>query len=256
MDMFLGVQPARPGPGRTGRRLAAGIAALAALALSGCGGGGGDGSASGPLDNQWGLRTIKADRAYRRLEAGEAPGSRQTLGAIDSATAHERRSQLPLATQSSNGNEVDGVWKKWLAALMNVGGLDVYVCQCEEVTRGELLDVQPPRYLDWESDQMSARDLGTLTQDGPVNPDQVKRLTRAGMGHCQGRRCREQVAMLLADESDTPLTEVPIMSYRPPVRPLPLRIMWAHDESQQVRDDWVVWFKHSRDYMREMQEAD
>ncbi len=84
MDMFLGVQPARPGPGRTGRRLAAGIAALAALALSGCGGGGGDGSSSGPLYNQWGLRTIKADRAYNRLEAGEAPGSRQTLGAIDS----------------------------------------------------------------------------------------------------------------------------------------------------------------------------
>ena len=178
----------------------------------------------------------------------------EALGAIDSATAHERRSQLTQAVQSSNGNEVDGVWKKWLAALMNVGGLDVYVCQCEEVTRAELLDVQPPRYLEWESDEMSARDLSTLTQDGPVNPDQVKRLTRAGMGHCQGRRCREQVAMLLADESDTPLTEVPIMSYRPPVRPLPLRIMWAHEESQQMRDDWVVWFKHSRDYMREMQE--
>ena len=178
----------------------------------------------------------------------------ESLGAIDGATAHERRTQLAKAVRSSNGNEVDGVWKKWLAALMNVGGLDVYVCQCEEVTRAELLDVQPPRYLEWESEQMSARDLGTLAQDGPVNPDQVKRLTRAGMGHCQGRRCREQVAMLLADESDTPLAEVPIMSYRPPVRPLPLRIMWAHDETQQVRDDWVVWFKHSRDYMREMQE--
>ncbi len=85
--MFLGVQPARPGAGRTGRRLAAGIAALAALALSGCGGGGGDGGGGSALYNQWGLHTIKADRAYDRLEAihgdGTAPGSGQTLGAID-----------------------------------------------------------------------------------------------------------------------------------------------------------------------------
>ena len=76
--------------------------------------------------------------------------------------------------------------EKWLSALMNVGGLDVYVCQCEEVTRGELLDVQPPRYLDWSSNQMSARNLGTLAQDGPVNPDQVKRLTRRGHGPLPG----------------------------------------------------------------------
>ena len=39
-------------------------------------------------------------------------------------------------------------------------------------------------------------DLGTMLRDGPVNQDQIKRLTRAGMGPCQGRRCREQVALL------------------------------------------------------------
>ncbi len=60
----------------------------AAVFLSGCGGGGGGGSGSGGvLYNQWGLRTIKADRAYARLEAeygtGTAPGSGQTLGAVD-----------------------------------------------------------------------------------------------------------------------------------------------------------------------------
>ena len=34
---------------------------------------------------------------------------------------------------------------------------------------------------------------GSQAEHGPVNADQVKRLTRAGMGHCQGRLCREQV---------------------------------------------------------------
>ena len=97
MDMSVVVEPARPGSGRAGRRFAAGIAALAALVLYGCGGGGGGGAgnvgengdrtSSGVLYGQWGLRTIKADRAYNRLEAlpgaGTPPGDGQTLGAVD-----------------------------------------------------------------------------------------------------------------------------------------------------------------------------
>ena len=42
------------------------------------------------------------------------------------------------------------------------------------------------------------RRSGGAAGRGPAHPDQVKRLTRAGMGPCQGRRCREQVAALLA----------------------------------------------------------
>ncbi len=90
MDTSVGMAPASPRSGRTGRRLGAGIAALAALVLFGCGGGGGgngDEAASAVLHNQWGLRTIRADRAYNRLEAlpgaATAPGSGQTLGAVD-----------------------------------------------------------------------------------------------------------------------------------------------------------------------------
>ena len=89
---------------------------------------------------------------------------------------------------------------------------------------------------------MSRRSLRTQVKDGPVDPDQVKRLTRAGMGHCQGRRCREQVALLLAGESGADISEVPPMSYRAPVRPLPLKVMWPHEETEQVRGDWAKWF--------------
>ena len=89
---------------------------------------------------------------------------------------------------------------------------------------------------------MSRRSLRTQVKDGPVDPDQVKRLTRAGMGHCQGRRCREQVSLLLAGESGTDISEVPPMSYRAPLRPLPLNIMWPREETEQVRGDWAKWF--------------
>ena len=60
---------------------------IAAPLVAACGGGGGGGG-GGALYDQWGLRTIKVDRAYERLETkygtGTAPGSGQILGVIDS----------------------------------------------------------------------------------------------------------------------------------------------------------------------------
>ena len=166
----------------------------------------------------------------------------ESLGAIDSAEALARRSDIQAGTVTAVPTEVHSGWRKWLQSLVNAGGLDVFACQCEEVTRAELIGLQPPRYLEWGSEQMSRRSLHTQVTDGPVNPDQVKRLTRAGMGHCQGRRCREQVSLMLAEESGTDVAEIPLTSYRPPVRPLPLKVMWPHEETAQVRRDWAKWF--------------
>ena len=166
----------------------------------------------------------------------------ESLGAIDSAEALARRSDIQAGTVTAAPTEVHTGWRKWLQSLVNAGGLDVFACQCEEVTRAELIGLQPPRYLEWGSEQMSRRSLHTQVKDGPVNPDQVKRLTRAGMGHCQGRRCREQVSLLLAEASGSDIAKIPLTSYRPPVRPLPLKVMWAHEETEQVRRDWAKWF--------------
>ena len=166
----------------------------------------------------------------------------ESLGAIDAAQARARRSEIQAETDGTATAEAHTYWQNWLQSLVNVGGPEVLACTCEEVTRGELIDLQPPRYLDWRSEQMNSRSLQTQMNDGPVDPDQVRRLTRVGMGECQGRRCREQVSMLLAAESGTGLAEVPFMSYRPPVRPLPLSVMWPHDETEEMRENWVKWF--------------
>ena len=166
----------------------------------------------------------------------------ESLGAIDQDEALARRSDLQPVAVAATLADVHSGWKRWHQSLVNAGGLNVFACQCEEVTRAELIGLQPPRYLEWGSDQMSRRSLRTQVKDGPVNTDQVRRLTRAGMGHCQGRLCREQVSLLLAEESGADIAEIPFMSYRPPVRPLPLSIMWPHDETEQVRRDWPKWF--------------
>jgi hypothetical protein len=128
---------------------------------------------------------------------------------------------------------------EWMRALMATGGLDVVACSCEDVTRGDLLTVQPPRYLEAP---IAERDIGTLAQDGPVSQDQIKRLTRACMGPCQARRCREQVAMMLAIGSDVPLSSVALAGYRAPVRPLPLAVLAAFEETPEMAEGWNVWF--------------
>lgn len=166
----------------------------------------------------------------------------ESLGAIDGAEATARRRDLQAVAIESRPNDVYSDWKGWLQALRNAGGPDVLACPCEEVTCADLVHLRPPRFLQWEPERSSRRGLGTLGKDVPANPDQVKRLTRAGMGHCQGRLCREQMSLLLAEESGGDVAEMPPMSYRPPLRPLPLRVMWPHDESAQVRREWPKWF--------------
>ena len=117
-----------------------------------------------------------------------------------------------------------------------------HVCQCESVTAREILEVRPPRYLQWERPLRNSADLSTLLGNGTPNPDQVKRLTRAGMGLCQGRRCREQVAALLALGAGTPLAEVPLATHRAPVRPIPLGLAGSLPENAEMAEHWDIWF--------------
>ena len=129
----------------------------------------------------------------------------------------------------------------WMRALSAASVDDTIICQCEDVTRADLIGVQPPHYLSRPA-PMCARSLQTLLHDGPANPDQIKRLTRAGMGVCQGRRCRDQIAMLLALESGTPFGTIPLATHRAPVRPLPLKIMADWNEPEAMSTAWDVWF--------------
>ena len=49
--------------------------------------------------------------------------------------------------------------------------------------------------------------------------------------------------MLVARAAGVDVSQVPLASYRPPVRPLPLKVMWPQEETDQVRSDWVKWFR-------------
>jgi len=73
------------------------------------------------------------------------------------------------------------------------------VCRCEEVTAGE---------------------IRAAVADGHGDSNQVKFLTRCGMGPCQGRQCAEAVAHIVAAVTGHNKPEGGLYRARPPVTPL------------------------------------
>jgi thioredoxin reductase len=173
--------------------------------------------------------------------------------------AASRTEQAGVATGSAPTHDFGEYRLRWVqAAVIDTEGAP-YVCQCEEVTAREILEVRPPRYLEWEdvppaSEEDTARrnrrDLRSLLGDSPPHPDQIKRLTRAGMGVCQGRRCREQVAALLALAANVPLENIPAATHRAPVRPMRLNLAaLASSESAAMAEHWDTWFGMPSQYV-------
>ncbi len=169
-------------------------------------------------------------RALNAARGGYIPAGEETVAAVGRC-----------AGLADTGFDHIAYRMDWMRALSAACPPETIICQCEEVTRADLLGVQPPNYLSRPA-PMCARSLETLLDDGPANPDQIKRLTRAGMGVCQGRRCRDQVAMLLAIEADQPFGTIPLATHRAPVRPIPLKIMADWHESAAMTAAWDVWF--------------
>ncbi|MBW4024104.1 MAG: FAD-dependent oxidoreductase [Proteobacteria bacterium] len=173
------------------------------------------------------------------LGADAAASGRAAAQAALRSLGHEVTAAPAPAPVPPLPADTDAYRMDWMRALMATGGLDVHACTCEEVTRRDLLTVQPPRYLDAP---VAGRDLTSLGDGAPPSQDQIKRLTRACMGPCQARRCREQVAMMMAIGTDRPLGAIALAGYRAPVRPLPLGVLAASDETAEMAEGWNVWF--------------
>ncbi len=184
------------------------------------------------------LDVLGADLAMQPRLGGHAPVSPDGV-----ATSLPQVSLAGDVAGVDQGPDAVVYRQAWARALGAVGGDDeVIVCQCEAVSRAALLAVRQPTYLGPPSEAMAARGLDRLLDDGPANQDQIKRLTRAGMGPCQGRRCREQIALTLANAANISAETIPLAGYRAPVRPLPLSVLAAWDEDPVMAATWDVWF--------------
>jgi len=75
------------------------------------------------------------------------------------------------------------------------------ICRCEEVTLDEIMDA---------------------IKRGARSIKEIKKLTRAGMGLCQGKTCHLIIARILAETLNTSISDIELDTPRPFLRPIPL----------------------------------
>jgi len=81
---------------------------------------------------------------------------------------------------------------------------DIMICRCEDLTREMILQ---------------------CIEAGATTIDEIKRITRAGMGPCQGRTCRTLIAQELSAYYHVPMEEVLMTTFRPPSKPLTMGVL-------------------------------
>lgn len=128
--------------------------------------------------------------------------------------------------------------QNWVDRLDAHGDSGTIVCQCEGVTRGELIGLNPPRYLRGTAPSAAKTPLVSAPAGPAINLDQVKRMTRVGMGHCQGRRCRDEAGLILRRRFGVEPRNMRPSSYRFPVRAVKLDAISREDEGG-LR--WAYW---------------
>jgi len=86
------------------------------------------------------------------------------------------------------------------------------ICRCEEVGQQEIV---------W------------AIEHGAETVDEIKRITRAGMGLCQARTCEHLVKQILMKKTGCEPGRVLPGSRRPPVRLVPIRAFLASSASSE-----------------------
>ncbi len=151
---------------------------------------------------------VAGDGAY--VHGGISAGLKGSLAAFDIAlrlkvpqtskqAAALHRLKKELSSELAPRPFVDALYKP-RPDLYRVRD-ETIVCRCEEVTAG---------------------DIRQAIREGCREPDEIKALTRCGMGHCQGRMCGAGLAEIAAGELSIETCELQPLNIRSPVRNLPL----------------------------------
>ena len=78
------------------------------------------------------------------------------------------------------------------------------VCRCSDVTLKELRD---------------------LIKEGYTDYNEIKRITRIGMGPCQGKTCTQIILRELSNATGKPVSEIRNQNNRPPVVGVKLKLI-------------------------------
>ena len=139
---------------------------------------------------------IAALAAARHLGKLSEAAARHAIGREQPGLARQQRFARMLGELFTPG-----------AGLYGLARDDTVVCRCEEVTLGEIRQA---------------------VAEGATSANEVKGLTRTGMGNCQGRICGELVARIIAAETTGQrgdahaIESAGVFTARSPIHPLPL----------------------------------
>jgi bacterioferritin-associated ferredoxin len=93
---------------------------------------------------------------------------------------------------------------------------ETIICRCEEITEKEILQ--------------------TIRQ-GYQSLEELKRILRCGMGHCQGRSCLNIIARIIAREAGTPIEKIKLPFPRPPLKPIWLEVLSEYNPTKEESDN-------------------
>jgi bacterioferritin-associated ferredoxin len=93
------------------------------------------------------------------------------------------------------------------------------VCRCEEVNEDE---------------------IRAVIRKGYHTLEEVKRILRTGMGHCQGRGCLRIIARMIQEETGIPASSQKLPFPRPPLKPLPLGLLGAFRSDESDSSDMTA----------------
>ena len=142
--------------------------------------------------------------------AGIAAATR--LGALSPGAARSRlRPHRGALARLRKSRDVLGRLVAARPGLAELITPDTVICPCEGTTAARV-------------DQALDEGVGDLGQ--------MKRMTRAGMGECQGRICSPALAHLIAHRRDIPLEAIAPPSIRPPVTPVPIHVLATLPDEQ------------------------
>ncbi len=74
-------------------------------------------------------------------------------------------------------------------------------------------------------EDLTLRDIQAAIAAGAHTIDELKRLTRCGMGPCQGKTCRALVAEQLTRTLGVPIAELSLPTFRQPTKPVKLALL-------------------------------
>jgi bacterioferritin-associated ferredoxin len=86
-------------------------------------------------------------------------------------------------------------------------------------------------------EDLSLAEIRAMIAAGAVGMDEIKRLTRCGMGPCQGRTCRQLVAAEIARATGRDISEVALPTFRPPTKPVKLGVLLATEDGEEDSSD-------------------